>query len=109
MTEDEAVHIFCKETGGIKVGNEFRYVYPRVQWSFATVPNTSRMESQHHTVVSLPTKNIEGIIKYLQEQTSPTDESYSIKMKKRRLYEIDPYFKHLCDQMNTYLHMFGDI
>ena len=109
MTEDEAVKIFCNETGGIKVGSEYRHVYPRVQWSFATVPNTSRMESQHHTIVSLPTKNIQEIIKYLQEQTSPTDESYSIKMKKRRLYETDQHFRSLCDQMNTYLHMFGDI
>ena len=108
MTEDEAVQIFCKETGGIKVGSEFRHVYPRVTWSFATVPS-SKMESQHHTVVSLPTKNIQEMVKFLQEQTYPTDESYSIKWKKRLLYEIDPYFKSLCDQMNAYLHMFGDI
>ena len=112
MTDYESIQHFLNTIDGVEVGRELRNRYrPEDRWQLGSMHGTmfSIPEAHPCTIVSIPTENLLHLGRDLRERYHPTDENYIFKMKKRRLYEMDPHFKHLCDQMNAYLHMFGDI
>lgn len=108
----DEVETFCRIVQGLKLGTEERCTYTKIK-----IPgimsdlyhDSMTLNGTHHTVVSIPTENIKHILKNLVETNHPSDDNFVMMQKKRQLYDTDPYFKSLCDQMNAYLYMFGDI
>ena len=114
MNHQMAIREFCNKIGAYEHGIEYRSQIKHPQQYFAWDHNSPNIDAlaeiiqKEYTVVAIPTENFVSMVQFLSAKASPTEESFFWQMKKRELYDTDPEFKKLYDEMNTYLFMFSD-